>query len=122
MSKHDDCIKGFHHLSRAWYGETNLKIAKIDIADEVCFGFFHPDGGTTGEMIMEFRHLGGRVVPHLSVWDDGWSALSQFCDVLAELGQVDNQNISPAQFCDILLKCGFKDLTATDSPYKKDNG
>ncbi len=117
MKKHEGNIKAFFHLSKAWYGEANLRNA--DIKDQVMFGYYTPGEGTTGEMSMRWHQLGGELTPRLDVFNDAWHALSTFTDVIQELGKVDNQHISPDEFCKILLSLGFKDLTPTKSPYEK---
>ena len=109
MKKHDGSVRGFYHLSKAWYGKGCLESS--DILDEVMFGFYHKDGGTTGEMSMRWKELGGKEVPKLEVFDDGWHALNEFKDVIQKLADVDNLNINPEQFCEILLDCGFENLT-----------
>lgn len=113
-TKHEGSAKGFHHLSRAWYADACMKAGRgKDVADEVTFGFYHPDGGTSGEMTIFWEYLGGKITPYLKVWNDAWHTLYQFCDVLKEMSDVDDDDISPEQFCAILLKCGFQDMTAT---------
>jgi len=113
MKEHDGDIRGFHHLSKAWYGDVCLKPGGPDDqkVDEVVFGFYSPEGGTSGEMVVTWEQLGGRTVPQLKVYDDAWHALNQLQDVLQELAEAEGENISPDQFCEILLRCGFKDLT-----------
>ena len=115
MKDHDGDFRGFYHLSEAWYGSANLQNSQY--LDEVSFGSFFPDGGTSGEMIMRWEELGGKNVPQLQCFDDGWSTLSSFTDLIAELGKLDDDNITPKQFCELLTRLGFKDLTARENPY-----
>ncbi len=117
MKKHEGNIKAFFHLSKAWYGEANLRNA--DIKDVVNFGYYSPGDGTTGEMRMSWHQLGGELTPRLEVFNDAWHALSTFTDIIRELGKVDDQHLSSDEFCKILLSLGFKDLTPTESPYEK---
>jgi hypothetical protein len=112
MKYHDDCERAFTHLSRAYYGKSCLKISEY--ADEVMFGYYGTDGGTTGEMSMRWHKLGTELVPRLGCFADAWHSLYTFQDVLKELSEVDDINITPDQFCAILLKCGFRDKTQTE--------
>ena len=81
------------------------------------FGLYGIDGSTSGEMCVRWKELGGKIVPQLQVFDDGWSALASFPDLILELGDLDNQNITPKEFCALLKGLGFKDLTARVNPY-----
>jgi hypothetical protein len=109
---HHGMIKGFTQLSKSCYGETILKGA--DYVDSVYFGFYAPGrGGTTGEVLVKWINLGGKIVPQLTVLSDAWSALSQFSELIDLLGQHDSEDPTPEQFCQFLLKCGFVDRTET---------
>lgn len=78
------------------------------------FGSYAIAGGTNGEMSVKWHTLSGKYVPHLEVFDDAWSVLYSFADVLEAMAEEDNCNINPTEFCTILLRCGFKDLTARE--------
>ena len=108
---HEGDVRGFYHLSEAWYGPANLIGSKY--TDEVNFGFFCPEGGTSGEMSLKWDNIGGC----LHVWHDAWETLFQFSDVVAALAEYDGENITPKTFCVLLSKLGFKDLTPRLSPY-----
>lgn len=121
MSKdHEGDIKQYVLLSEAWYGDANLRplphpeikpyLRKVD---NVQFGFYSPDGGTSGEMGMNWYVLEGdkSAVPCLECWDDAWHALFQFKDVLMAMAHFDAQDITPKDFCQILDHCGFVDAT-----------
>lgn len=115
-NKHEGMIRGFYWLSKAWYADANLH--GREFKDDITFGYYdEQDGGTTGEMSMCWYELGGKVSPKLEVFDDAWSALSAFTDVIARMGELDNQNITPAQFAEELKALGFTDLTPYQSPY-----
>lgn len=70
-------------------------------------------------MAMRWHDLGDYVTPRLEAFGDSWNALSLFCDVIQELANLDSERITEQEFVNILLKCGFEDLTAYESPYKK---
>lgn len=109
MKDHEGCHRGFYWTNKAWYC-TEIK------ANEIMFGMFHGEGGTSGEMAMVWQELSGKEVPQMRVYDDAWSALATFGDLLHELGNHDNENITPEGFINILKAYGFKDLTAYDAP------
>ena len=117
MKDHKGCKRCFYHTTEAWYAKPLMRILDAGYTDEVMFGLFAPEGGTTGEMGIRWKELGGRIVPQLQVFDDGWSALSTFPDLILELGAIDNQNITPKDFCALLKSLGFKDLTPRVNPY-----
>ena len=78
---------------------------------------YDPEGGSSGEMSMEWVEIGRDIkTPQLMVFDDGWSALGLFTDLIQELAKVDSENINDDQFCEILDRLGFKDLTAYENP------
>jgi len=114
-NKHDNMVKSFVQLSKAWYGKFNL--GESDCIDEVTFGFYAPEGETSGEMAMKWIDLSGEIVPKLVVFSDGWSALSNFHDLIDLLGQHDNEDPTPEEFCNLLLQCGFVDKTEPTNPY-----
>lgn len=113
-----NAVKGFIQLSRAFYGKECLNDLK-DITDEVTFGYFYPEGGTEAEMKVKWEKLFGKVIPHLSAYDDSWRMLSQLHDLIDLMGQYNNQNISPEKFCELLKQCGFGDMTETDEKHSE---
>lgn len=50
MKDHEGCIRGYHRSSKAWYAKANYK-DRVSIS----FGMYHPDGGTSGEMQIEWN-------------------------------------------------------------------
>jgi hypothetical protein len=104
-------IRGFYWSSKAWYAEG----AGITWP-EVNFGLYYRHDGTTGEMSMKWEKLGGELVPRLCIFSDAWKTLASFKDLLDELSNVDNKNISDAEFVEIIKKCGFEDLTKYYNP------
>lgn len=108
---HNGMVKGFTHLSKAWYGGTVLK--RADYSDSIDFGYCVPDGKTTGSMCVEWVTISGKSVPKLIIYSDSWNALSEFHDLIDLLGKHDGEDPTPEQFCEFLLECGFTDLTET---------
>lgn len=109
MKNHDGCKRGFTHLAASWYGKACL--AHDQYVDQVTIGFYHPDGGTTGEFAIRWMNLSGKVTPYLKAFDDSWHALYEFHDVLAKLAEHDSENMPPEAICALLVQCGVEDMT-----------
>ena len=112
MKNHKGCRRAFVWTNKAWCDNTT------DGSQEIIFGLYHPEGTTSREMSMIWDRLAGGLCPQLQVFDDAWSALASFTDVIAKLSEKDDENITPEQFIKILLSCGFVDDTAYNSPYE----
>ncbi len=71
-------------------------------------------------MTMRWVDLGkpARAVPLLRVFNDAWSALASFTDLLDLLRANDSESMTQDEFVDLLLICGFEDLTPYESPYE----
>lgn len=108
MKKHKGCVKGFYHLSKTWYGPSILDAKTVD---KISIGFYHPDGGTTGEFEISWYNMAGESVPRLLVFDDGWSALANMPELVSLLESVDDQNITPDEMATKLVDVGIKDMT-----------
>ncbi len=106
-------IRAFHWSTRAWYASV---CHRPDVVESIMFGHYNPEGGTTGEMEMRWENLGGNACPRLCVFDDAWAVLATFPDLIARLGELDNQRITAEAFVALLLSLGFKDLTAYETP------
>lgn len=104
MKTHENSKRGFMRLSEAWYGSLNA-------AEEVMLGFYHNNGGTSGEFAIRWMKINGKEAPRLEAFDDSWSALYEFRDVLAKLAERDNENIGPTELCSLLVECGIEDMT-----------
>lgn len=112
MKNHEGMIRGFHWSNKAWYNNI------VD-GTEVNFGMYSPtDGGTSGEMSMKWILLNRQPTPKLQCFDDGWSALGLFTDLLRKMAEHDSEDITDEKFVEILLECGFKDLTAYKNPHQ----
>ena len=108
MKDHDGCVRGFHVSHKAHYAQV------CGIIDpEISFGMYALEGGASGEMTMRWRSFSNepQLVPRLEAYDDSWSALATFGDLLAKMAEVDDANVTPERFIEILLSCGFRDLT-----------
>lgn len=116
MEKHTGCKRGFTQLSKAWYGDANLK--NSEMIDRFSIGFYHPEGGTTGEFLISYEELGGKIIPRLQAFDDGWDALFNFSDLIEAMSKIDDKNISPDDFNKLLVSLGIEDMTPVDDEFK----
>lgn len=117
-TKHAGDVRAFVILSQAWYGGSSLPPKYESTGhDEITMGFYCPDGGTSGEFTIAWAPLGDRLVPRLKAFDDSWSALALFSDVVQKLAEIDGTNPSVEQVADILKSCGVVDKTERISPY-----
>lgn len=108
----EETVRGFVHFNRSWYAEAHRRLnIDPDVLDEVMFGIYTTDSGTTGEMAMRWYELDGVSTPRLEVFCDGWRVLSTFSDLIAALAERDGQDITPEQFCALLVSLGFEDRT-----------
>lgn len=110
MQNHEGCIRGYHRYSKSWNANKSDKI-------EVDFGMFIEGDGGTGTITVEWNELGGELCAKLISYDDSWSALSLFTDLIEKMGEVDGENIQEEEFCQLLDECGFKDMTSYTNPY-----
>ena len=86
-------IRGYHRHSKAWYFSSD----RDDI--DIKFGLYNKkDGGTSGEMKIEWKQLMEDLAPRLKCFDDAWKILASFKDVIDEMAKVDNQNITEEKF------------------------
>lgn len=103
----------FTHYTRAWY---SCKLGLPDnLIDDVTFEIWE-DQVQIGALHIEWMDLGSTVAPRLVAFDDSWEALAAMPDVVAALGECDDENISPAAFCELLTELGFNDVTPLESP------
>ena len=111
--------KGFYWLSRAWYAEVIGK--NEDEEDDIVFGLYDEEGGTTGEVNVVWVRIRDykRPVPKLVAYDDGWEVLFSFSELIQKMRKYDSKSMSPGKFVNLLKECGFKDLTVYENPYKK---
>lgn len=115
-NKQAECKRQFIVSSQAWYaGSCNLKPGE----DEILLGMYHPEGGTTGEFSIKWTMVGNQMTPCLRAYDDSWSALYEFSDMLQELAKLDGTNPSVDVVVTALLNCGVEDATPRTGPRSK---
>jgi hypothetical protein len=119
-SKHQGNTRQFTILSQGWYADSSIRPAdRAKGVDEITLGFYCAEGGTSGEFRIVWRELEGCVEPQLQAWEDSWSALAQFPDVLAKLAELDGTNPTVEEVTSLLKSCGVQDRTQRISPYKE---
>ncbi len=125
MRNHDGCVRGFIRAAQAWYFESVARMMEPDITEEISFGLYASEGGTSGEMMMRWHKLGETIYPRLECYSDAWDALSTFADILPKLAAFDSDRnvfsessprMTPDQFCELLLGAGFEDMTKRERP------
>lgn len=115
-NKHANCKRTFIVSSQAWYASScNLKAGE----DEILIGMSHLEGGTTGEFSLKWTMVGNEMTPRLRAYEDSWSALYEFSDLLQELAKLDGTNPSVDAVVAVLLKCGVEDETPRTGPRSK---
>ena len=110
MKGYGEYTRGFVWSSKAWYHQLTA------IEEEIWFGLYHPEGKTSGEMCMVWKELSEQRVPQLQVYDDAWSTLPRFADLLEKMGEMDKKHITQEQFIEMLTSCGFEDQTQYTRP------
>lgn len=113
-NKHEGCFRAFIILSEAYYGNA-VRWHNTSI-DEILIGMYDPKGGTTGEFFVRWVDVNGPT-PRLEAFNDSWSALQQFTDLLEWMATVDGQRVSPQEFAEKLRQLGIKDETVRINPY-----
>jgi hypothetical protein len=107
-------------LVARFFGWVCRKIGQPSVIGEIIagillgpslIGMYYPDGGTSGEFAVRWTRLGGKVVPRLEAFDDSWSALAHFGDLLEWMATVDDQCVGPKEFTEKLREFGIRDKT-----------
>lgn len=89
--------------------------------DKIRVGMYHPDGGTSGELEFEWIDFSGQKRARIKAYDDSWSALSLFKDLIDEMVKVDNEAIQMPEFCAILDRLGIIDITKDENGVPKND-
>jgi hypothetical protein len=107
----------FVHLSKAWYGNANLK--DVEYKDDVWVLIEDENNNMIGEFGFRWYIIGNNLTAHLEVFDDAFKALSLCKDLIDELKEWDNKYIQPEQIVKVLERLGFKDITPYENPHEK---
>jgi len=116
MNKHEGCKRGYIRSDRAWYSGSTWKVR--DDGEEIMFGMYAEEGGTSGEMAMRWRYVGGEWIPRLEAYNGSWDALFSFADLLESMAKADDFYLTPDQFAALLEAHGFEDITKYEDPYE----
>lgn len=99
-------IRGYNRFSKSRYA------ADKDIErSTIMLGEYYPEGGTAGEVSVEWETIKDKKVPVLAAYDDSWKVISKFGDLIKAMVGSDNKNITEAHFACLLDRTGFIDLT-----------
>lgn len=109
MKKHTIADKCFIHTGETDGGRAVL--SSIGCSDQVVFGFFIMGGGYYSDLFMRWYPEKEGLSPQLEVPNKSWAALTMMRDVIAELGDLNGQPISPKDFVTLLKEHGFTDKT-----------
>lgn len=83
---------------------------------KIVIGLYGRLGGTSGEFTVEWESTSdGCYTPRLKVWNDGWSALQHFQDMLEVLAAHDSEDLSPEKFMVLLQGLGIANHTRRDA-------
>lgn len=114
--------RAFYHFNESWYASAARTSGRV--VDEVTFGIYHEEGGTSGEMSMRWHDIasGRPPAPRLECFDDAFAVLAGMPDLIAALAEHDGENMAPSDFCLLLVKLGFKDETKREAPGEETRG
>lgn len=103
--------------NQAIRGYYDLDLFQCDTDDDIIkrysVGFYYPDGGTTGEFMVNLIVLRKFVAPRIEVFDDGCGALLQFTDLvdaLYEHSGMKDHSTTPEEMDAIFASCNIKKL------------
>ena len=107
---------GFVTHSRSYYSKTSP--LHDNAIDEIMFGVYHEEGGTSGEAAIRWYTLGGKLALLLEMFDDGMLLLDRASVFMESLRAFCVKERTPtcSEVESILLISGFKDNTATARP------
>lgn len=105
----------FYRLSKSWFFSASVKSQDKDFVEEFTIQCRGPE--VSGDFVVRYKRMDGRIVPKLEVFDDAWKTLALFPDLLAKMAGVDNQKISPDEFADILTGLGIAEITEQSPSY-----
>ncbi len=104
----------YTYLNRLWYGQA---ARERDVVDKVTFGLYHADGGTEGELAVNWLAVGDETFEQLVTFSDSWKVLASLTDVVIALGEFRGSAPSAETFCALLDRYGFEGMiTRTTQP------
>lgn len=114
MKNHKGGKRAYIRNSKAYYASL-LDKERVS----VMVGIYYAEGGTTGEFEVEFVQIQKNkpLAARLKAFEDSWSALWLFNDLLKKMAEIDGQDIQEPEFCQLLDSLGIIDITE----YERDN-
>src|SRR6266481_5012988 len=109
MKDFSDCYKAYTVTSEAPYAKISL-YAK-DCVEDIAFGYYYYEGGTSSEMSITWEIQGDRPVPYFKCHNGAFAALATFEKVIEAMAEFDDRCMTPGQFREILDRRGFVDET-----------
>lgn len=106
MNTHEGCKRAYIRSSKAYYAQFLPRET-----EKVMVGMYHPEGGTSGEFQFEWVILNGKGCARLKAFEDSWSALWLFKDLLEKMSEIDSEEIQEPEFCQLLDSLGIVDIT-----------
>lgn len=94
----------FHWTAKARYAQT------VAVPAEIMFGQYFRSGGMTAEMAMRWHEVGGRTIPRLECFTDGFALLAELQPLIKALATLPD-TFTQEQFVDLLKAQGFVDFT-----------
>jgi hypothetical protein len=105
--KHKGCTRCYIRTSKSYYAKS---LPKENL--RVIVGMYDLDGGgTSGEFEFEWVLMNNKGIAKLNAFEDSWSSLWQFKDLLEKMNEIDNQEIQEPEFCKLLDSLGILDNT-----------
>lgn len=101
--KNEGCKRAYIRSSKVHYAQFSPRET-----EKVMVGMYHPEGGTSGEF--EFEWV-GKGCARLKAFEDSWSALWLFKDLLEKMSEIDSEKIQEPEFCQLLDSLGIIDIT-----------
>ena len=78
---------------------------------EILIGMYCPDGGSSGEFAIRWKKVGSYYAARLEVFQDAWSALWLFADLLERLPHFDSERPETSHVITLLKQLGITDRT-----------
>lgn len=103
-------MNAFYQYSRMKYAAM---LPREKFVDELMVGDYCEDGGTAGEFSIRWEELGGKLVPHVGMFDDSWDLFVKMRPLFDALAEHHDNNLNPAEMVALLTKLGFKDRSDT---------
>ncbi len=103
MKNHKGGKRAYIRSSKAYYNSVVL-------TTRIMIGIYDSEGGMSGEFQIEWIDL-GKAYAQLQVFEDTWSCLWEFRDLLEKMAEIDGQAIQEPEFCKLLDNLGILDIT-----------